>query len=338
MSFHRRRITLPLLWAILLVVAGCGKGGDDKKSNQLAAKVNGDEITVFQINTAMQRLGNVPEAQAKQAQKQVLDRLVDQQLQVQQAVDKKLDRDPRVMAAIEAARRQVLAQFYIEQVMGSAKKVNADQIKEFYAQHPELFLERRVYRFTQVAVAAQGDVQLKVLAKLEELDKKSNKSKVLLQLADWLKSQNIQFRAQLSTQAAEQLPLGELPKYHQMKVSDLMITPSAQGVMVSQLTAAQTQSLTEQQAQSFIEQYLQNRERMKLFEDEMKRLRAAAKIEYMGEFAKLDAQAPPSEAPAVSGTAATPLPPGDSQPARGPGEEPHSADQDAMTKGLKGSK
>jgi len=75
-NFHSRDILLPLL-AITLSIAGCGRGTDDKKTTQVAVKVNGDEITVHQLNNAMQRLGNVPEAQAKQTQKQVLDRLVE---------------------------------------------------------------------------------------------------------------------------------------------------------------------------------------------------------------------------------------------------------------------
>ena len=301
MNFHSRDIILPLL-AMTLLIAGCGKGADDKKTTQVAVKVNGDEITVHQLNNAMQRLGNVPEAQAKQTQKQVLDRLVDQQLLVQQAIDKKLDRDPRVVAAIEASRRQILAQSYVEQVMGNAQKSNAEQIKDFYSKHPELFQERRVYRFTQVAIAAPTDMQPKIRAKLEELDKQSDKTKILTQFAEWLKSQNLQFRAQQMTQAAEQLPLEALPKYHQMKVGDLLFIPQAQGVVVSQLTAAQTQPLNEEQAQPFIEQFLQNRERLKLSEDEMKRLRSAAKIEYASEFSKLEqpTTSPPAAAQPVA--------------------------------------
>ena len=297
MKFHSRHIILPLL-AMTLLIAGCGKGAEDKKTTQVAVRVNGDEITVHQLNNAMQRLGNVPEAQAKQTQKQVLDRLVDQQLLVQQAIEKKLDRDPRVVAAIEASRRQILAQSYVEQVMGNAHKSNAEQIKDFYSKHPELFQERRVYRFTQVAVAAPTDMQPKIRAKLEELDKQSDKNKILTQFAEWLKSQNLQFRAQQMTQAAEQLPLEALPKYHQMKVGDLLFIPQAQGVVVSQLIAAQTQPLNEEQAQPFIEQFLQNRERLKLSEDEMKRLRSAAKIEYASDFSKLEQPATPPPAAA----------------------------------------
>jgi EpsD family peptidyl-prolyl cis-trans isomerase len=324
------RLTVSALVVATLALAACGGGEDgEKKSTQVAAKVNDDEITVHQVNQGMQRLGNLPEDQVKRAQKQVLDRLVDQQLLVQKAVEQKLDRDPSVVASIEASRRQILAQAYLQKVMGGAAKGSEAEASEFYATHPELFQERRVYRFAQMAIAAQGDQQQAIRAKLEELDKSPDKGRILPQLADWLRQQNIQFRATQNTQAAEQLPLEALPRYHQMKVGDLMFQPSAQGVVVSQLTASQTQPLTEEQAKPFIDQFLQNRERLKLSEDEMKRLREAAKIEYVGEFAKLE-QAEPATSEAAP-AAAEPAPAAEAAPA-------DSGDQGSVEKGMQGLK
>src|SRR5512134_715992 len=149
------RPQFPVLAAVVLTLAACAD--ETPKTTQVAAKVNGDEITVQQIDQAMQRLGNLNEAQVPQAKKQVLDRLVDQQLLVQQAIEKKLDRDPRIVQAIEASRRQILAQAYVEQVAGAAPKASEAAVKEFYAQHPELFQERRVYRFAQMAIVAPAD-------------------------------------------------------------------------------------------------------------------------------------------------------------------------------------
>jgi EpsD family peptidyl-prolyl cis-trans isomerase len=299
------------LGLVVLVLAGCG---DKPAATPVAAKVNGEAITVQQVDQAMQRLGNVPEGQGEQAQKQILERLVDQHLLAQQAIEKKLDRDPRVTQAIEAARRQILAQAYVEGVVGGpekaggAEKIGGDTVKEFYAQHPELFRERRVYRFAQMTVEAPPERRDAIRAKLEELDKQPDKGRILPQLADWLRSENLRFRVTQATQGAEQLPLETLPQYHRMKPGDLMFAPAAQGVTISQLTAAQTQPLSEEQAQPFIEQYLQNRERARLSDAEIKRLRAAAKIEYLGDFAKLQERPSPASPEAGSPAADQPAP------------------------------
>src|SRR6185295_5582819 len=101
-----------VLISALAFTTGCGKNDDAKDpkiATQVAARVNGDEITVHQVNDVLARNPNIAPEFANQAKSEILDRLIDQQLTKQKAIENKLDRSPKVMRAIEAAKSEILA-------------------------------------------------------------------------------------------------------------------------------------------------------------------------------------------------------------------------------------
>ena len=289
----------------LALTSGCTPDGEGKTSSPVAAKVNGDEITVQQIDQALSRAGNIPDAQQKQAQKQVLERLIDQQLLVQQAVRSKLDRDPHVVALVDAAKRQIYAQAYLEQALKGAPKSTAQQVKAFYLEHPELFEDRRLYRLKEMAIAVPPELQTQLRAEMDRLERLRDKASIMSQLAGWLQSHNVKFQTNLSVQAAEQLPSEVVAKIHQMKDGDFLVVPRGNAVVVTQLDRSQRAPLSEDQATPYIEQMLQHRKRLDLSGETLNRLRASAKLEYVGEFEKRAENATPSPTEATSPPAST---------------------------------
>src|SRR5262245_57262956 len=117
MSIRHRLVFAALLLAPVL---GCGEKDDAKKTTrvptQVVARVNGDEITVHQINNVLARSQNIDPELAAQAKREILERLIDQQLAKQKAIENGLDRSPNVMQALEAAKNEILARAYLEQV------------------------------------------------------------------------------------------------------------------------------------------------------------------------------------------------------------------------------
>jgi EpsD family peptidyl-prolyl cis-trans isomerase len=300
-----------LLLALLigLVVSGCG-GGSRKGASQVAARVNGDEISVHQVNQILAAQGPAGQEQAQKATPQVLERLIDQQLMVQKAVQAKLDRDVQVVQRIEAAKSQIIAQTYMERMSATSQKASADEIRAFYKENPALFAERRVYRFEEIVVQAADD-------KLGQLEQVAKKSKSVAEVANWLKGQNIPFTGNAAVRAAEQLPLEALPQLSRMKDGDLIALRGANGVTVLQLAASQVAAISEEQATQHIQTFLLNRKRKEIANAEMAKLRAGAKIEYVGEFEKT------KPAAGATSPAVTNPPKGDA--AARPGESPAAA-------------
>ncbi len=307
-----------------LLLAGCGNNKSEpeaKIKTQVAAKVNTDEISVHQINFALQRLGKIPEQQIKQANGQILEKLIDEQLLVQKAVEKKLDRDPRIVQAIDMAKRQILSQAYLEQVVTAAPSSAESEIKDFYSKRPELFGERRIYRFHEVTFQAKPELA-------EPLGMRVKSAKSISEITNWLGEQKIGFNVSSATKAAEQLPLSVLPALHKMKdgALELIVNQSKTNYLVIQLAASQSSPLDEKAARTYIEQFLRNKKRGETAEGEVKQLRTAAKIEYLGDFVKTAADV------AAVKENVTPPPAADTVSAQAVGGA--SKNQDVINKGL----
>src|ERR1019366_4323631 len=97
------------------MAAGAGLTHPCRGSYQVVARVNTKEITILQLNAALAQVPNVTAETAKAASGPLLERLIEQELLVQKAQDAKLDRNPQVAQAMEAAKRQVLATAYLQQ-------------------------------------------------------------------------------------------------------------------------------------------------------------------------------------------------------------------------------
>ncbi|MFN2644833.1 MAG: EpsD family peptidyl-prolyl cis-trans isomerase [Burkholderiales bacterium] len=256
----------------LTVLAGCGRAAADRaEREQLVARVNGVEISARQL-----RSGAAGVAQA-------VEKVIDRELLVQKALEKGLERDPQVAAEIDNARREVLAQAYIERAARAAATPSREEVRAFYAENPALFAERRIYRTREMSVAANPDMT-------DALRARAASARDIDELAAWLKERGVPAVVANETQPAEQLPLAFLPAVSRLKPGELVVlaTPAAAHFSVRatviQLVQAEEAPLGLEQASALIENFLAGRKRLALAEAEVKRLRETARIEYVAQF------------------------------------------------------
>jgi len=261
---------------IVAIGAGCGRTEDKKPASQVAAKVNGEEITVHQINDLLARQSISPE-QADSAKHQILERLIDRELAKQQAVENRLDRTPRTVQAIETARNEILASAYLEQIAAAQGKPRAEDVKRYYGEHPELFMRRRLYSIEELVVGSrQIDAQ--------SLRERVAKSKDLTEVTAWLRSQKAEVAASRGVRAAEQLPLSWLSDLHAMKDGEVRLFENGERLHVVHLIQTREASVDAATAAPRIEQFLMNRQVSEAIAKEVKQLRDKSNIEYVGEF------------------------------------------------------
>lgn len=300
-----RALAVTLAFGALLL-AGCADK-KDKLASQTAAKVNKDEITVHQINFVLQQQRNLKPEQTEAASKQILERLIDQQLALQKADDLKLDRDPNVVQQLEAAKREILARAYVQKVGEAAAKPTPEEIKKYYDEKPALFSQRRIYNLQEIQIEAKPD-------QVATLRNQLASAKNINEFIEYLKGNDFRFNGGQAVRAAEQLPLQSLNAFAQLKDGQAVLSPTPTGATVIVLAGSRSQPVSEEQARPAIEQFLLNDRKRKLVEEDVKAMRAAAKVEYVGKFAPgpgaagAAASAPAAVAPAPVLAPTTPAP------------------------------
>lgn len=135
---------------MLAGLTGCGKGGEPQ--GQVAATVDGKEITVAQVNAAASGLGNGPGAQGA-----ALNRLIMQQLLVNEARARKLDKTPETEMLIRQAQDNALIEALNAKLGAQVPKVSDDEVAEFIRNNPANTTRREFLFVDQLMVPSAPD-------------------------------------------------------------------------------------------------------------------------------------------------------------------------------------
>lgn len=261
-----------------VTLVGCDKASDDAAPNQLAAKVNKGEISIHQVNFALQGQPLTAE-QMPLARKETIDRLVEQEIVVQQALNDKLDREPETLQRLEAARREILSRSYFEKIAAKVQKPEAAEIEEFFQKRPQLFANRKIYRSNEIAISRRP-------ANWPELVKQLDGAKTLAEANALLKKSNIDIPVVSNVvKATEALPIDLLAAFDKVKVGEVVIYPSGQQVIIAEIVDIKEAPVTQAQAGPVIEQFIVNQRRSEALKNELKRLKDSSQVALLGEFA-----------------------------------------------------
>ncbi|MBS0305053.1 MAG: EpsD family peptidyl-prolyl cis-trans isomerase [Proteobacteria bacterium] len=292
-----RAVAVAAVVGTALLGAGCGDK-KDRAGSRTAATVDKHEITVEQVELVLQQQRGLRTEQLDAARRQILERLIDQELAVDNASKLGLERDPRVMRQIEAARRDALARAYAERVGDAAPRPTPEEIHAYYEGKPALFAQRRLYTLQEFAIEAAPE-QVPMLR--DRLSASTN----IAEFVEYLRANGVRFAANQVVRAAEQLPLPSLDAIARLADGQAIMTQVPSGLQLLVQAGSSPQPVSEEQARTAIEAFLLNERRRKLVENDLAVLRAAAKIEYMGKFA----EAPPAGTSAPAAEAVAPIVP-----------------------------
>lgn len=162
-----RKFALALLCTVPLMLGACNR----KPTGQVAATVNGKEITVQEINTELQS-AQIPQGADKQTvQRALLQRVIDRKLLIGAAEDKGLDKNPEYMAEKRRMDELLLAQSFAKQQLTAVPVPTAAEVDKYIADHPNVYSHREQLSLDQVRFPAPKNPDvLKPLAADHTLD------------------------------------------------------------------------------------------------------------------------------------------------------------------------
>ncbi len=274
--------------ALVLAATGLAACGDkdkpaESKPGQALASVNGEEITVLQLNEEMQRAG-VPAARQGEAGKQILQALIDRELLESEAAKEKLDRDPKVMQAIERARSLIIAQAYMQKRLGEPQRPSAAEVEDYFNKNPQFFANRKQFAMNELIVAA-NDLTPEVRAAADS-------AKSLEEVAVFLDARNIKYgRAQVTRSTADLNPQLSA-KLLGMPKGQLFVVKEGERAMLISIAEVRDAPVTLAIAAPQIGQYLMNKKNKELAAAEIQRLRGTAKVSYLNKDYAPSATAP----------------------------------------------
>lgn len=260
---HKKRIALALSAALLSAFV-CADGASVATVNGVAIPQSKVDMLVKQV-AARGQAADTPELRAR-----IRESLIHDEIVVQEATKKGLDKDPEVLAQLEMAKTQILAEAFVKDYVKNHPIAEAD-LKKFYEEQVKPQFAGKEYHTRHILVATEAEAktilaELKKgkkfdsLAKAKSIDKGSGENGGDL---DWAKPEAF---VKEFGDALQKLPKGKISApvktqfgYHIIKMEDVR---EAKGPSFEQV-------------KSKIEQSLQNQALQKLVAD----LRAKAKVE-----------------------------------------------------------
>ncbi|HWJ95832.1 MAG TPA: EpsD family peptidyl-prolyl cis-trans isomerase [Telluria sp.] len=322
-----RRVLCAALVLVAAALAGCGEKAKESKPGQALARVDGNEITVLQLNEELQR-ANVP-ANQTQAGKQMLQALIDRQLLIDEAEKEKLDRDPKVMQAVERARALIIAQAYMQKKVGNVTKPTAAEVEDYFNKHPEFFTNRKQFTMNELVLSAK-DLTPEVKAAVDS-------AKSLEEVAVWMDAHKVKYGRTQVTRSTADLAPEVSSKLLAMPKGQLFIVKEGDRAMLISIADTRDAPASLAVAAPQIEQYLMTQKNKELAAAEIKRLRQGAKIEYLNKELAMDPNAP-AAAPAPADPAAAPTTPNTSPAPAAAQATPAGTDNAAVERGVAGLK
>lgn len=289
-----KRVLAAALLASTVLLAAC----DKEPTGQVAAVVNGEEITLQEINAELAGI-NIPEGvDEKQVQQAALQRIIDRRLLAQVALEEGIDQSPEYLIRRRQMEDALLVQLLRQRQERAAAVPDQRTIDTYVQANPGTFAGRTVYTLDRIQFPLPADI-----SSLRALEDDSSMAEV----AATLDSLGIRYNRGPAQMDSARLGEQQLAQIRQLPPGEPFITPEGGLVTVAVITDTTPQPIGAANARPVALEAIRNENITKALTERLEQAKRTAEIDYQPGFAPAaDATgAPGSRATASPAAAAT---------------------------------
>jgi peptidyl-prolyl cis-trans isomerase C len=265
----------------MLALSGCKR----QATGQVAAVVNGEEITLAELNQEMGGAQTPANVDKKAIQRAALQKIIDRRLVAQVAREDGIDKQPEYLARERQADEMLLIQMLGQKLNRAARVPDAAAIDKYIADNPTTFGQRTLYKLDRIQFMLPKDP-----TPLQAIKDDHSMDAVIARL----NSLGIKFERGPSGLDSAQIPPPVLARIKALPPGEPFAVPSGNTMSVAVITGSEQQPFVGADARPVALERLRVQNLQTTLAERLKAARSSAKIEYQQGF---------SPAPAAPGGA-----------------------------------
>lgn len=225
--------SLAIMTAAMMTIAGCGDKEPELGKGQVVASVNGEDITVHELNAELAYARAPGNTDRRQAEAAALQRIIDRKIVAKIAREQKLDKTQNYMLQKMRAEDMLLVSMLQRQVVSKVGVPNRGDAEAYISGHPKMFAQRTIYSVDQIAFRPDNDAMLKEISGFKSLD----------QLQSYLDEKQIRYRRTPQTIDSAGLEPALLDQIVKLPAGEVFVVPVRGELVANLITGSREEPL-----------------------------------------------------------------------------------------------
>jgi peptidyl-prolyl cis-trans isomerase C len=266
-----RASALPVVMGVLLLSA-C----QSEPTGQVAAVVDGEEITLTEINAELANMQITEGADQKPMQQLALQRVIERKLLANSARQDGIDQTPEYIVRRQQLEDALLVQLMTQKVARTVKIPTDNDVTAFMSANPNMFENRVIFSVDQIRfLPPSRDDYLKPLGA----------AKTMQEVVAALNQLGIKFDRGTSAIDTAQLPFDMVQKIREVPAGEPFVVPSDGFVTVSLITGQRAAPMSKDSARPAAVAAVRNKDLGDILQKQISSQRGNANIKYQPGFA-----------------------------------------------------